>query len=64
MRGAIGLRRPAGQQQSQNDTENQLFLLRQANHVVNIMKQLRDGNPAFQIAAQLNLATTAQPLLA
>jgi hypothetical protein len=36
MRGAIRFHRPAGQQQAQDDTENQLFLFRQAVHADNI----------------------------
>jgi hypothetical protein len=36
MGGAIRFNGPAGQQQTQNDTKNQLFLLRQAVHGRNL----------------------------
>jgi hypothetical protein len=44
MRGAISLHRPAGQQQAQNDTENQLFLFRQAFHADNVTGYLHRRN--------------------
>jgi hypothetical protein len=47
MGGAIRFDGPAGQQQPQNDTENQLFLLRQAIHVSNIMGNETNGNNAI-----------------
>jgi len=34
---AVRFNRPAGQQQTENDTENQLFLFRQAVHGNNLM---------------------------
>jgi hypothetical protein len=46
MGGAIRFDGPAGQQQTQNDTENQLFLFRQAVHLNNIVENERNGNKA------------------
>ena len=47
MRGAIRFDRPAGQQQTQNDTENQLFLFRQAIHAANITEIRLNSNNAI-----------------
>jgi hypothetical protein len=44
---AIRLDRQAGQQQTQNDTENQLFLLRQPIHLPNIAENETNSNNAI-----------------
>jgi hypothetical protein len=44
MRGAIGFDGPAGQQQTEHDTENHLFLFRQEVHWPNITEINRMGN--------------------
>src|SRR3974390_2697364 len=44
---AIRLHRQARQQQPQNDTENQLFLLRQPIHTINIAENNANGNNAI-----------------
>jgi hypothetical protein len=43
MGGAIRFDRPAGQQQTQNDTKNQLFLFRQAVHGDKVTKSRLSG---------------------
>ena len=45
MRGAIQLHRPAGQQQTHDDAENQLFLFRQAIHASNLTEPGDFGKP-------------------
>jgi hypothetical protein len=47
MSGAVRLYCQARQQQPQNDTENQLFLLRQPIHTVNIAENKANGNNAI-----------------
>jgi len=47
MRGAVQLHRPAGQQQTQDDAENQLFLFRQVIHAANIAESAATGNNAI-----------------
>jgi hypothetical protein len=47
MGGAVRLYRPARQQQPQNDTENQLFLLRQPIHTTNIAENKANSNNAI-----------------
>jgi hypothetical protein len=44
MRIAPGFHRPAGQQQAKDNTENQLFLFRQAFHAVNLTEKRANGN--------------------
>jgi hypothetical protein len=44
MSGPIRFNGPTGQQQPQNDTENQLFLFRQALHRDNITENKANGN--------------------
>jgi hypothetical protein len=46
MGGAIRFDGQASQQQTQNDTENQLFLFRQAVHLPNIVEDEMNGNNA------------------
>jgi hypothetical protein len=43
MGGAICFNGPAGQQQTQNDTKNHLFLFRQVIHQGNVTKQRRSA---------------------
>jgi hypothetical protein len=50
MCGAICLYRPAGQQQAQDNTENQLFLFRQAFHAVNVTENRRSSNNVLMLA--------------
>jgi hypothetical protein len=47
MGGSIRFNGPAGQQQTQNDTKNQLFLFRQAVHRDKVTKQMRSGKNAL-----------------
>jgi hypothetical protein len=49
MGGAICFNGPTGQQQSQNDTENQLFLFRQAVHANNITETRQTATIPFTI---------------
>jgi hypothetical protein len=49
MGGAIRFDGPTGQQQSQNDTKNQLFLFRQAIHITNIAETKQTATIPFTI---------------
>jgi hypothetical protein len=50
MRSAVKLHRPAGQQQSQNDNEKQLFLFRQAFHGDNLTgKRANSNNVIYEL---------------
>jgi hypothetical protein len=51
MGGSIRFDSPAGQQQTQNDTKNQLFLFRQKIHQGNVTKQWRSGKSGVSVAA-------------
>jgi len=47
MRGAIRFHRPTRQQQTQNDTENELFLPRQPFHAHNLAQKGRFGKKSI-----------------
>jgi len=53
MGGAIRFDGPAGQQQTQNDTKNQLFLFRQAVHRDKVTKPWRSGKKGVSVAAAI-----------
>jgi len=54
MGGAIRFDGPAGQQQTQNDTKNQLFLFRQAVHGDKVTKPRRHRNNGVAVAAAIS----------